>query len=110
MAQGMFAWLSNGYLHISFSLGSMDELAAMFIFLGIGFVSLCTVFVLMYRYAASLKQESRLNGLELHETRTIEYMWMGAAGIGVISIILAMTLPRSLVPFSRLMGHKSHDT
>jgi hypothetical protein len=100
MAQGLFAWLSNGYLHISFSLGSMDELAAMFIFLGIGFVSLCTVFVLMYRYAASMKRELRLNDLELHETRTIEFMWIGAAGVGVISIILAMTLPRPLVPFS----------
>jgi hypothetical protein len=27
-------------------------------------------------------------------------MWMGAAGVGVVCIILAMTLPLPLVPFS----------
>jgi len=100
MAQGLFAWITNGYLHISFKLSSMDELAAMFVFLGIGFVTLCLVFVLMYHYAASLKEELRLNDFELNETRTVKHLWMGAAGIGVISIILAMTLPGPLVPFS----------
>ena len=100
MAQGFFSWISRGYLHISFNLISLDELAGMFVFLGIGFVALCVVFVLMYRYAASLHKELRLNDYELHETRTFEYMWMGAAGVGVVCIILAMTLPLPLVPFS----------
>jgi hypothetical protein len=100
MAQGMFAWITRGYLHISFNLASLEELAAMFVFLGIGFVALCLVFVLMYRYAASLEKELRLNDFELHETRTLAQSWLGAAGIGVICIILAMTLPLAYVPFS----------
>jgi hypothetical protein len=100
MAQGFFAWVSRGYLHISFDLISLDELADMFVFLGIGFFALCVVFVLMYRYAASLKNELRLNDYELHETRTLEYMWMGAAGVGIVCIVLAITLPRPLVPYS----------
>ena len=33
MAQGFFAWISRGYLHISFNLLSMEELSAMFVFL-----------------------------------------------------------------------------
>jgi hypothetical protein len=100
MAQGFFAWISRGYLHINFELNSPDELADMFVFLSIGFIALCVVFVMMYRYAASLHKELRLNDYELHESRTFEYMWMGAAGVGVVCIILAMTLPSPLVPFS----------
>jgi len=100
MAQGFFSWASGGYFHISFDLISLDELSAMFVFLGTGFIALCLVFVLMYRYAGSLKRELRLNAFESHETRTLEYIWMGAAGIGVMCIILALTLPREFVPFS----------
>ena len=100
MAQGLFAWLSNGYLTVSFDLQSMDELAALFIFLGIGFIALCLVFVLMYRYAGSLKKKLLLNDFESHETKTQEFIWMGAAGIGAICIILALFLPRELVPLS----------
>jgi len=72
----------------------------MFIFLGIGFVALCMVYVLMYRYAGSLKKELRLSDFEFHETKTLEYMWMGAAGIGVICILLALYLPGDMVPYS----------
>ena len=100
MAQGFFAWVSGGYFHISFDLKSLDELSAMFVFLGIGFVALCLVFVLMYHYAGSLKKELRLNAFESYETRTLEYLWMGAAGVGVVCIILAVTLPLQFVPFS----------
>lgn len=100
MAQGMFSWFTGGYLQSSFQLDSMDELAGMFIFFGIGFVALSAVFVLMYRYAASMKDKLRLNTFELHETKTLELMWVGAAAIGLLSVILAVILPRSLVPFS----------
>jgi len=100
MAQGFFAWISRGYFHISFNPISMAELADMFVFLGIGFVSLCLVFVLMYRYAGSLKKELLLNDMESYETKTLQYLWLGAAGVGVICIVLALSLPRPWVPFS----------
>ena len=54
----------------------------------------------MYRYAASLHQQLRLNDYELHEVRTLGYMWMAAACVGLVCIILAKTLPLNLVPFS----------
>ncbi len=100
MAQGFFAWITDGYLIVNFKLRSMDDLAGMFVFLGIGWVALCLVFVLMYRYAGSLKKQLRLSDFEIHETKTLGYMWMGAASIGVVCIMLAMTLPRPYVPFS----------
>ncbi len=100
MAQGFFAWVSDGYLHVSFDLQSMEELASMFIFLGIGFIALCSTFVLMYRYAGSLKKELRLSDFESHETKTFEYLWTGAAFVGAICVVLALFLPGQYVPYS----------
>ena len=100
MAQGFFSWISHDYLPISFDPISLEELSDMFVFLGVGFIAFCLMFVLMYRYAGSLKKELRLNEFESHETKTLEYIWMGAASIGAVCVILAMTLPQQLVPFS----------
>lgn len=100
MAQGFFSWITDNYLIVRFELSSWDDLADMFVFLGIGWVALCLVFVLMYWYAGSLKKELRLNDFESHETKTLGYMWMGAASVGVICIVLAMFLPRPYVTFS----------
>ena len=68
--------------------------------IGIGFIALCLVFVLMYHYAGSLKKELLLDAFESYETRTLEYLWIGAAGVGAVSIILAVTLPLQFIPFS----------
>jgi hypothetical protein len=100
MAGGMFAWLTNDYLPSHFKPITLDELRDMFVFLGIGFIALCLVFVQMYRYATRLKVELLLNEHELFESRTLAVIWSGAAGIGLISVILAMTLPKLLVPYS----------
>lgn len=100
MAGGMFAWLTNGYFTLDFELITLDQLRDMFIFLGIGFIALCFVFVVMYRYAAHLKVELLLNEYELFESRTLVVKWSGAACIGLLSVILAMTLPSQLVPYS----------
>lgn len=100
MAQGFFAWITNSYLIVNFKLNSLSELADMFVFLGIGWIALSLVFVLMYKYAGSLKKELLLNDYESHETKTLAYMWMGAAGVGVVCIVMALTLPLQYVPFS----------
>lgn len=100
MAQGMFRWFTNGYLPTSFQIDTMDELAGLFIFMGIGFFCLSMIIVLMYRYARSLKTSLLLNDFETHETRTLEILWMGIASTGLIAVILALILPDQYVPFS----------
>ena len=100
MAQGMFSWMTDEYLPTNFFLTSYDELAAMFIFLGIGWIALCLVYVRMYPYAGSLRKELLLSDFESHETKTLEYMWLGATGSGVLCIILALTLQGKFVPYS----------
>ncbi len=98
--QGMFSWLTGGYLHQEFVLRSYDELAALFVFLSIGWIALCLVYARMYRYAGSLKQELLLDDFESYETKTLEYIWLGASSSGVLCIVLALTLPRPFVPYS----------
>lgn len=100
MAGGMFAWLSSDYLPSNFNSITLDQLRDMFIFLGVGFIALCGVFVQMYRYAAGMKDRLLLNDYELFECRTLAIFWSGAAAIGLICVVLAMTLPTQLVPFS----------
>jgi hypothetical protein len=98
MAGGMFAWFTNDYLPSHFKTITLDELRDMFIFLGIGFIALCLVFVQMYRYAARLKIELLLNEYELFESRTLAVMWSGAAGIGLISIHPAVGIQTPIPP------------
>ena len=100
MVGGMFAWLSNDYLPSNFKAITLDQLREMFVFLGVGFIALCIVFVQMYRYATRLKDELLLSDFELFESATLTIMWLGAAVIGLICILLAIFLPRQLVPFS----------
>ena len=100
MAGGMFSWLTGDYLPSNFRQISLDQLRDMFIFLGIGFLALSLVFVQMYRYAASLKDELLLSDFELFESRTRVIMWSGAAVIGLICVCLAIILPTKFVPFS----------
>ncbi|MCP4045829.1 MAG: DUF1211 domain-containing protein [Gammaproteobacteria bacterium] len=100
MAGGLFAWLTSGYLPSNFKSITLDQLRDMFIFLGIGFIALCLVFVQMYRYATQLKDQLLLSDFELFESKTLAIMWSGAAIVGLICVILAIVLPAQTVPFS----------
>jgi chromate transport protein ChrA len=100
MAAGLFAWLTSDYLPSNFKDISFEQLRDMFIFLGIGFIALCLVFVQMYRYAKSMKNQLRLNDYEFFKSQTLQIKWIGAAMIGLICVLLAMTLPSHLVPYS----------
>ena len=100
MFSGFFWWISSGYFPDSVIFSSRDELATMFVFLGCGFIAFCIVFLLMYRHAIARKNELRLNEFEIYQTETSALIWSGSAVIGVISIVLALTIPPQLMPFA----------
>ena len=100
MLEGAFSFFTEGYLPSSFELTSAEELSSMFVFLGIGFFSLCAVFVWMYRYAASRHRELLLSEKELFMTKTLEHIWKGIAVIALISVVAAIWLPANLVPYA----------
>lgn len=100
MAGGMFGWFTGGYLPSNFDLDTMDQLRGMFVFLGVGFMALCLVFAMMYRYAAKLREPLLLSDSELYRVRTVLYLWTGAGGTGLLCVVLALALPVDWVPFS----------
>lgn len=100
MLAGMFGWMTEGYLPFAMRLESLDQLSWMFVFLGSGFIALCIVFFLLYRYAIRRRNELRLNEFEIHESATFAMCWAGCAVIGATSIALALTLPDPWLPFS----------
>jgi len=100
MLQGMFAWMTSGFLPSGFQQITLLELSDMFVFLGLGFVALCLIFVFMYRYAYQKAEILLLNQYELHETRTLEIIWKGCAVIGLLMAITAKVVPTSFIPFS----------
>lgn len=100
MAGGMFSWLTDGYLPSNFQIIMLDQLRYMFVFLAVGFIALSMVFVQMYRYAVKLKEELLLSDYEVYTSQTLVIMWWGAAAIGLLCVVLALSLPTSLVPFS----------
>ena len=100
MAEGMFFWFTGGFLPSSFQLDSIDELRFMFVFLGVGFTTLCGLFWLMYAHAGRRADTLRLSAFERHETRSIILVWRGFCAIGALSAILALVLPARAVPFA----------
>jgi hypothetical protein len=100
MAGGMFAWMTNNYLPQSFDLDSYRELIGMFVFLGVCFAALCTVFALFYAYAVRQREALRLDDAELYDTRTAAFAWTGCAGVGLLSALSAAILPPPWTPFA----------
>ena len=100
LAEGLFAWLTKGYLPQNFRLESYEQLAGLFIFLGAGFASLCAVFALFYAYAARQRVALRLDPAELHATRTAAVTWAGSAAVGLVSAAAAVALPGPWTPFA----------
>ena len=100
MLEGLFAWITNSYLPYSFELKSYEELRFMFVFMGAAFAALCLSFVLMYRYALSHSEPLMLNAIEQCRTRRVISIWSGCLLVGLLLVVAALLIPKSLVPFA----------
>jgi uncharacterized membrane protein YozB (DUF420 family) len=100
LAEGAFGWMTNQWLPSPFQLQSWDELRGMFAFLGIAFAVLCAVFLALYAYAIRNADALRLDARERYLVRTTQMLWASSAFTGLLSVILAVTLPDGAVPFS----------
>lgn len=100
MFESLFWWLSDGYFPNSLEYRTIDDVAYMFVFLGCGFLTLCVIFVLMYRHAMAKKDELRLNDYEFYKSQTSAIIWTGSALIGALSIAMALTFPDEMIPYA----------
>lgn len=95
--EGMFSNLSGGYLPTSYRLESYTELRMMFVFYSAGFFALALLIAQLYRAAFRSSTLLALNQFELRRTRIDMQVWALAAGVGLLSILLALVLPDAWV-------------
>lgn len=95
--EGMFSNLSGGFLTTSYRIESYYELRMIFVFYSVGFAAMSLLVNQLYRTAAHSADPLALNDFELRRTRVAMQVWALAAGFGLLSIVLALSLPDSWV-------------
>jgi uncharacterized membrane protein len=69
----------------------------MFTIYGLGFTSIFFLYATLYSHALKKRDELQLNAVEVIDTRTHVFMFAANVGIGLLSVLLAWTLPDQLV-------------
>jgi hypothetical protein len=100
MMQGMFSWITGDWLPTPFTLQSLEQLRFMFLFMGVGFAMLCLLFTLMYAWARRRADDLLLSDQERFETATLGGIWLGSGVIGLVSVVLAVTMPEGVGGFA----------
>ncbi|MDX1518266.1 MAG: TMEM175 family protein [Woeseiaceae bacterium] len=95
--EGMFANLTDGFLATSYRIESYFELSMIFVFYSAGFSAMSFIVHHLYRTALQNADALALNDFELRRTRVVVQVWAIAAGFGLLSIVLALTLPDAWV-------------
>ncbi len=88
--------LATGHIHDP---GKGDP-SKLYLIYALGFAGIFAVFLLLYIHAWRKRDQLQLNALELHDTKT--YMWMYGAyiAIGVVSALIALFAPPSMLGFA----------
>jgi uncharacterized membrane protein len=69
----------------------------LFTIYGLGFAGIFFIYAMLYSHAFRKRGELELNAVEQHDTQTHVLMFTGNVAVGVASILLALTLPDSLL-------------
>lgn len=91
--ESMFFYVSGGYLPTSFDIREYEELRGIFAFYSAGFFALALIFTQLFRLTKRHCDDLGLNELELRKSRQSMHEWAIAAGVSLLSIVLALTLP-----------------
>jgi hypothetical protein len=98
ISEGLFADLSGGYFPSSFRIRNDDESRGILVFFSAGFLVLSLLFNQLYRVTLPHSTSLALNEIELRFTRVNMHAWAVAASFGLVSILLALTVPDSWIP------------
>jgi uncharacterized membrane protein len=94
---GAIDFFSGGYFASYFSINSVGDLRDMFVIFGTAYAALSCMVALLYRHAIRLEKQLLLDPLETFDARSASGFWFLNAGIGIISITLALFMPDGLV-------------
>jgi hypothetical protein len=96
----MFYGLSDGRFGHALGLRAKGQVGAIFAIYAIGFTALSAQILLLYLRAWKLRGPLRLNAREQFLTRAELSGWCLPLLVGIIALILALTLPEQLLPWS----------
>lgn len=95
--EGMFSNLTGGFLPTSYQIESYNDLRLIFVFYSFGFLAMSLLVSQLYRLAMRSSNLLALNQVEQRRTRLRIHIWEIAASFGLLSILLALTLPDAWV-------------
>jgi uncharacterized membrane protein len=72
-----------------------NEVSKLMVIYGLGFTIIYALFYLMYRRALAEGEALKMSSIERYDTKTSAGAHLINAGIGILSILLASTLPKS---------------
>jgi uncharacterized membrane protein len=90
-------WLLDLPFSREVTLNDPSEVNGLFVVYGIGFVAMSTALILLNLHALRLKHALGLDALEVHDTRGTVGAWSILAGTGLLSVIMGLLLPPTLV-------------
>ncbi|MGZ5537564.1 MAG: TMEM175 family protein [Chthoniobacterales bacterium] len=97
---GMFYGLSDGRLGQAISLHSYENGRMLFALYGLGFAATAFEIVFLYLRAWQLRVPLQLNEAEKFMTRGAIGGWCIPAGVGLLSVVFALTLPDNQIAWS----------
>ena len=77
--------------------GGRGDARSLFMVYGLGFAGIFALLFLLYLHAHSKREELQLAPVELHDTVTSMWMYGAYVIIGLLSTVLALTVPRALI-------------
>ncbi|XZF13035.1 TMEM175 family protein [Chitinophagaceae bacterium MMS25-I14] len=86
-------FLFSSFMIKGFSFSNPEQWRQLYYIYGAGFITIYLLFSLMYANALRHRDVLELNPSELFETRTGVYEYLLMASVGVVSIIVAATVP-----------------
>lgn len=92
--------ITGGWAPSGFQINSLEQVRGLFTVYGIGFAASTTCIVLLYVRAWRCAAKLDLSPFERVTARNEALVWTLVASMGVISIVLALTLPGRLVGFA----------
>ena len=95
--EGLFSNLTGGYLSKSYQIETYNDLRLIFVFYSAGFLAMSLLVSQLYRLAMRSSTSLGLNSIELRKTSIEMHVWALAASFGLLSILLALTLPDAWV-------------
>jgi uncharacterized membrane protein len=80
--------------------GGQGDASSLFVIYGLGFAGIFALLLLLYLHAYHRRDELELNEYEVHDTQTDMWMYATYILIGLLSTLIAVTVPRPWISFA----------